>query len=233
VERTSRTTYTFDPAGNERSVEDPAGDLTTYTWDYENQMRSAEDPAGEITTYTYSAALPASGERGVPLVLCLDGLGALLKRPGGGTNKPLLRALISRAGVRLIGILSRWEYNDLIGGDADMADLFTRIEIEEPSEQTALAIARHHAARSRRAGIRPADRGPGRRADGRPGVDVHPQRVPSGQVDPHPAAGLLAKLVGCNVRGPTTAMVAGSDYQTGESDPYDSITRCIPGIDRR
>jgi hypothetical protein len=63
-------------------------------------------------------------------VLCLDGLGALLKRPGGGTNKPLLRALISRSGVRLIGILSRWEYNDLIGGDADMADLFTRIEIE-------------------------------------------------------------------------------------------------------
>jgi hypothetical protein len=38
---------------------------------------------------------------------------------GGGTNKPLLRALISRAGVRLIGILSRWEYHDLIGGDAD------------------------------------------------------------------------------------------------------------------
>ena len=34
------------------------------------------------------------------------------------------------AGVRLIGILSRWEYNDLIGGDADMADLFTRIEIK-------------------------------------------------------------------------------------------------------
>jgi hypothetical protein len=86
------------------------------------------------------------------IVLCLDGLGALLKRPGGCTNKPLLRALISRAGIRLIGILSRWEYND-----------------------------------------------------------------------PHPAAGLLAKLVGRNVRGPTTAMVTGSDYQTGESDPYDSM----------
>jgi hypothetical protein len=81
------------------------------------------------------------------IVLCLDGLGALLKRPNGGTNKPLLRALISRSGVRLIGILSRWEYNDLIGGDVDMADLFMRIEIEEPNEQTALAIARRHAAR--------------------------------------------------------------------------------------
>jgi hypothetical protein len=64
------------------------------------------------------------------------------------------------------------------------------------------------------------------------GEDLSPRR-PSGQVDPHPAAGLLAKLVGCNVRGPTTAMVTGSDYQTGESDPYDSIARCIPGIDRR
>jgi ATP-dependent Clp protease ATP-binding subunit ClpA len=40
-----------------------------------------------------------------------------------------------------------------------MADLFTRIEIEEPSEQTALAIARHHAARlSAEFGLRIEDR---------------------------------------------------------------------------
>lgn len=79
------------------------------------------------------------------LILCLDGLGALLKRTNGGTNKPLLRAMISRSDVRLIGILSSWEYNDLIGGDAEMHDLFTRIEIEEPSEEIALTIARQHA----------------------------------------------------------------------------------------
>ena len=73
-------------------------------------------------------------------VLCLDGLASLLRRPLGGTNKSFLRAALNRAGLRVIGVLSRWEYNDLIGNDADLADFFTRIEIEEPREVHALQI---------------------------------------------------------------------------------------------
>jgi len=79
------------------------------------------------------------------VVLCLNGLGALLKRSNGGTNKPLLRAMINRPGIRVIGVMSNWEYNDFIGGDAEMLDRFTRVEIDEPLEPVALDIARFHA----------------------------------------------------------------------------------------
>ncbi|MCA9115591.1 MAG: hypothetical protein KDA79_10925, partial [Planctomycetaceae bacterium] len=75
-------------------------------------------------------------------VLCLDGLAALLRRPSGGTNIPLLRAAAARPGLRIIGILSRHEFSELIGSDARLLELFARIETDEPSEETALAIAR-------------------------------------------------------------------------------------------
>lgn len=80
-------------------------------------------------------------------VLCLDGLDALIKRPQGGTNKPLLRAAAAKPGLSIIGILSRWEFNDLIAGDAEMLELFTRIEVGEPNEQTTQAIAQQNARR--------------------------------------------------------------------------------------
>lgn len=83
----------------------------------------------------------ASGE--VPVVLCLDGFDRLLVRPNGGTNKPLLRATAARKRVRFIGILSRWAFEELIAGDAAMLDLFTRVDIDEPTEEVALIIARH------------------------------------------------------------------------------------------
>lgn len=79
------------------------------------------------------------------IVLCLDGIGALLKRAHGGTNKPLLRAMVARPGIRLIGVMSSWEYNDLVGGDAQMLERFTRVEICEPLESTASEIAMFHA----------------------------------------------------------------------------------------
>ena len=81
------------------------------------------------------------------LVLCLDGLNALLKKSGGGTNKPLLRALIDRPNLRLIGVMSSWEYSELISGDAEMLECFQRVEIDEPDEDTSLEILRHHARR--------------------------------------------------------------------------------------
>ena len=41
-----RTTYTYDAAGNQRTVEDPTGDVVTNTWSYENQNTLVEQPAG-------------------------------------------------------------------------------------------------------------------------------------------------------------------------------------------
>lgn len=75
------------------------------------------------------------------IVLCLDGIGSLLKRNQGGSNKPLLRSMISRPNLRVIGVMSSWEFNDLVSSDAQMLDYFTRVELDEPSEQVANTIA--------------------------------------------------------------------------------------------
>ena len=84
------------------------------------------------------------------VVLCLDNLDALLKRPSGGSNKPLLGAVAGRADIQIVGIMSKWSYEDLIGGDARMLKLFDRIEIEEPGEDAVLEIVGQAAARFER-----------------------------------------------------------------------------------
>ncbi|MDB5343900.1 MAG: ATPase domain protein [Schlesneria sp.] len=66
------------------------------------------------------------------LVLCLDGLSSLLRRSGGEDNKALLKAAFARPGLQIVAVLSKWEYNDLIGSDAELLEYFTRIELEEP-----------------------------------------------------------------------------------------------------
>lgn len=80
------------------------------------------------------------------VVLCLDGIASLVKRPQGGDNKPLLRAMAAKPNIRILGVLTKWDYSDLFGSDADMLEVFTRIEVEEPDEARALDIARHRAA---------------------------------------------------------------------------------------
>ncbi|WP_339733652.1 AAA family ATPase [uncultured Gimesia sp.] len=79
------------------------------------------------------------------IVLCLDGIGSLLRRSQGGSNKPLLRSMISRPNLRVIGVMSTWEFNDLISSDAQMLDYFTRVELDEPSEEIANTIAERQA----------------------------------------------------------------------------------------
>ncbi len=74
------------------------------------------------------------------LVLCLDGLAALLRRQGGEDNKSLLKAALKRPDMQIIAILSKWEYNDLVGSDAEMLEHFTRIELEEPHGEVLVQI---------------------------------------------------------------------------------------------
>lgn len=76
------------------------------------------------------------------LVLCLDGLASLLRRIGGEDNKSLLKSALAQPGRQVIAVLSKWEFNDLIGNDADMLELFTRIELEEPHGETLVEIVR-------------------------------------------------------------------------------------------
>jgi len=81
-----------------------------------------------------------------PVILCLDGLAALLRRPQGGSNKPLLRAMLHRPQLRVIGSMSDTDYAEQIGGDAGMLDDFTRLDVAEPSEEDALQMTRFRAA---------------------------------------------------------------------------------------
>ena len=76
------------------------------------------------------------------LVLCLDDLAALIYRPGGEDNKSLLKAALVRNHVQIVATLSKWEFNDLIGGDAELLEFFTRIELEEPHGEVLLPIIR-------------------------------------------------------------------------------------------
>lgn len=67
------------------------------------------------------------------LVLCLDGIASLMKRGPGGTNKPLMRALLNRNRLKVIGTMTGWEYAEHVGGDAQMLEVFTRLDLAEPS----------------------------------------------------------------------------------------------------
>lgn len=50
-----RTTYTFDPNGNQQIELEPGSDRTTTIWDFENQPSGMLLPGGNRITYTYNA----------------------------------------------------------------------------------------------------------------------------------------------------------------------------------
>ncbi len=57
------TTYTYDAAGNRRTVEEPSGDITTSTWDAQNHLVQVKLPTSEIVTYTWGPINKANEER--------------------------------------------------------------------------------------------------------------------------------------------------------------------------
>ncbi len=81
------------------------------------------------------------------VVLCLDGIHALLRRANGGSNKPLLRSALQDPRISVVGVLPRWEYSELFAADADLLELFDLLEIEEPEEADSLAIVESAAKR--------------------------------------------------------------------------------------
>jgi len=81
------------------------------------------------------------------LIVCLDGLGALLRIAGGTTNKSLLRTAFRHPQRRIIGVMSQWDFDELLAPDAEFLDVCTRIEVAEPADGTALDIVRQAAQR--------------------------------------------------------------------------------------
>ncbi|MFE0174067.1 RHS repeat domain-containing protein [Streptomyces sp. NPDC059002] len=72
------TTYTYTPAGKQKTVTDPTGAKWTYTYDHRDRVTRTDDPDKGITGATYDDAdrpLTATDARGTTLSTSYDALG--------------------------------------------------------------------------------------------------------------------------------------------------------------
>ncbi|MFD9326785.1 AAA family ATPase [Streptomyces sp. NPDC060065] len=79
------------------------------------------------------------------LIVCLDGLGAMLRGPGGTDHVPALRSALKDRRIHLIGVLSGQEYDDLLATDHALRELTTRIDMTEPDRASARDMVRQAA----------------------------------------------------------------------------------------
>ncbi|MFJ9616189.1 AAA family ATPase [Streptomyces noursei] len=79
------------------------------------------------------------------MVLCVDGLGALLRGPNGVRHNALLHGALVAGRVHLVGVLTGHDYEDLVATDRELLDLTTRIEVAEPDRAAATDMARQAA----------------------------------------------------------------------------------------
>lgn len=88
-----------------------------------------------------AAVLSHAGGR-TDLVLCLDGLGPLLRAESGGNNKLALRAALKEGRVQMIGVMSDADFNDLLSAEPDILEFFTRVAVKEPDIEATFDIAK-------------------------------------------------------------------------------------------
>lgn len=81
----------------------------------------------------------ASGRPDV--VICVDGLGPLLRGESGTTHKIALRAALREGRLQLIGIISSNDYTDLLASEPALLEFFTLVEMAEPGRDKSLDIA--------------------------------------------------------------------------------------------
>lgn len=79
------------------------------------------------------------------VIVCLDGLGSLLRGEGGTDHRLLLRSALKERRIHLIGVLSGNDYDDLLAVDHDLLELTTRIEVTEPDRPATLDMVRQAA----------------------------------------------------------------------------------------
>jgi ATP-dependent Clp protease ATP-binding subunit ClpA len=79
------------------------------------------------------------------LILCLDGLGPLLRGPGGTSHVRTLRSALKEQRVQLVGVLTGPEYDDLLSRDQALRELTTRITVTEPGPEAAADMVRQAA----------------------------------------------------------------------------------------
>jgi len=79
------------------------------------------------------------------LVLCLDGLGPLLRGESGTDHRVVLRAALKAGRVRMVGVVDSIDFEDLLAGDRTLRALTTRVEVREPDRDIALDMVRQAA----------------------------------------------------------------------------------------
>jgi ATP-dependent Clp protease ATP-binding subunit ClpA len=77
------------------------------------------------------------------LIACVNGFCSLLRseRPGG--NKAVLLAGLAQASCQVIGLVTPREVDEFFSDDPDWAELFTRVEVDEPDIDVAIKLVRH------------------------------------------------------------------------------------------
>jgi ATP-dependent Clp protease ATP-binding subunit ClpC len=74
------------------------------------------------------------------VILCLDGLGPLMRGPAGETCKADLRAALAAGKAQIVAVMSPPDFKDLLSSDPTTRDFFTRVELAEPSGDEAIEI---------------------------------------------------------------------------------------------
>ncbi|GAA1557009.1 ATP-dependent Clp protease ATP-binding subunit [Actinomadura kijaniata] len=93
------------------------------------------------------------------VIVCADGLGALLRGPHGTDHRLALRAALKEGRLHLVGVLTPQDFEDLVGADRALLELTTRIEVAEPGPAEARDMAARAAGRlAERFGVRADDR---------------------------------------------------------------------------
>jgi len=88
------------------------------------------------------AALVAQVAGRTDLVVCLDGLGGLLRGTHGTDHLLQLRRALKERRLHLVGVLSAHDYDDLVAADHALQELTTRIDVTEPDQDTARDMVR-------------------------------------------------------------------------------------------
>ncbi|MGI5168554.1 AAA family ATPase [Spirillospora sp. CA-253888] len=71
------------------------------------------------------------------VIVCVDGLGALLRGRGGEDHRLVLRGALKERRLHLIGVLPAQDFEDLLARDHALLELATRIELAEPGRAEA------------------------------------------------------------------------------------------------
>jgi ATP-dependent Clp protease ATP-binding subunit ClpA len=75
------------------------------------------------------------------VVLCVDGLGPMLRAGPNGDNKLVLLSALKEKRIHLIGVMDTRDYEELLSADQTLLEHVTRIDVAEPGRDAALEMA--------------------------------------------------------------------------------------------